>query len=157
MIRIRPLRPEDREGLCRVVRQQGNFSPLEIEVAMEVIDAALEPGGNDYTVLTALGAGNLPLGFICYGAIPLTENRYDLYWVAVDPANGRQGIGSLLLRAMEETIGRQGPAHIYVDTSSTAGYAPARTFYEKYGYRVACVLENFYRQGDDKVVYRKEL
>jgi ribosomal protein S18 acetylase RimI-like enzyme len=136
--------------------QQPNFSPLEIEVAIEVIDEALKPGG-DYVLLVAVLAQNQPVGYICFGLIPLTVGRYDLYWVAVDPASGRQGIGSLLLQAMEESIRRQGAAHVYVDTSSTTGYTPARAFYEKHGYQVACVMADFYRTGDNKVVFRKEI
>ena len=46
---------------------------------------------------------------------------------------------------------------VYVDTSSTHGYDRARSFYEKNGYTVACVLPDFYRAGDDRVIYRKTL
>jgi len=28
-------------------------------------------------------------------------------------------------------------------------------FYEKNGYRLASRLENFYRDGDDRIIYRK--
>ena len=87
----------------------------------------------------------------------MTDRRFDLYWVAVNPALGRQGVGRLLLARMEAELGAQGPAKIYVDTSSTPGYDPARSFYEKNGYQVACVFRDFYRDGDDKVIYLKEL
>ena len=157
MITIRPLAAEDRAQLLALVRLQDNFNAQEVEVAIEVIDDTLDPTKNDYCILVALSEGQGVVGFICYGDIPMTDRRFDLYWVAVDPALGRQGVGRLLLARMEAELRAQGPAKVYVDTSSTAGYDPARGFYEKNGYQVACVLHDFYRDGDDKVIYLKEL
>ena len=87
----------------------------------------------------------------------MTERRFDMYWVAVAPALGRQGVGRQLLARMEAELRAQGPAKVYVDTSSTPGYDRARNFYEKNGYQVACVLHDFYRDGDDRVIYLKDL
>jgi ribosomal protein S18 acetylase RimI-like enzyme len=66
-------------------------------------------------------------------------------------------VGRRLLARMEAELRGQGPAKVYVDTSSTPSYDRARGFYEKNGYQVACVLHDFYRDGDDKVIYLKEL
>lgn len=157
MITIRPIAPEDRAQLLRLVEQQDNFNSQEVEVAIEVIDDTLDPAKNDYCILVAMSEGQGVVGFICYGDIPMTDRRFDIYWVAVDPAVGRQGVGQLLLARMETELRAQGPAKVYVDTSSTPGYDRARGFYEKNGYQVACVLHDFYRDGDDKVIYLKEL
>lgn len=73
----------------------------------------------------------------------------------MDPDLGRRGVGALLLARMEEELAGQGGGIIYVDTSSTPGYDRARSFYGKNGYRAACVLTDFYRDGDDRVIYRK--
>lgn len=156
MIAIRPIAAQDRAQLLQLVEKQDNFNAQEVEVAIEVIDDTLDPAKNDYCILVAVSEDQGVVGFICYGDIPMTERRFDLYWVAVDPALGRQGIGRLLLARMEEELSAQGPAKVYVDTSSTPGYDSARGFYEKNGYQVACVLHDFYRDGDDKVIYLKE-
>ena len=157
MITIRPIALEDRAQLLRLVEQQDNFNSQEVAVAIEVIDDTLDPNKNDYSILVALSEGQGVVGFICYGEIPMTDRRFDMYWVAVAPDLGRQGVGRMLLARMEGELAGQGPAKVYVDTSSTPGYDPARAFYEKNGYRVACVLHDFYRDGDDKVIYFKEL
>ncbi|MFN2367979.1 MAG: GNAT family N-acetyltransferase, partial [Desulfurivibrionaceae bacterium] len=94
------------------------------------------------------------LAFVCFGPIPMTERSFDLYWIATAPTHGRRGIASRLLAAMEEELNG---SVVYVDTSSTAGYARARAFYEKNGYRIAARLRDFYKTGDDRVIYRKEL
>lgn len=157
MITIRPLLARDREQLFALVRMQDNFNPGEVAVAMEVIDDALDPAKSDYTVLVAATETDAVAGFLCYGEIPLTDLRYDLYWIAVDPGKGRQGVGSRLLATMEARLGKQGPARIYVDTSSTPGYKRARDFYEKNGYAAVCVLKDFYRDNDDRIIYMKKL
>ena len=155
MTTVRPIIPTDRDQLLRVVRSQTNFLECEIKVAMEVIDGTFDPV-EDYRTLATIEDTGMITGFISYGPIPLTENRYDLYWIAVDPVRGRQGIGSQLLAAMEEDLRRGGPGHIYIDTSSTEGYARARAFYEKNGYRIASQLRDFYREGDDRILYLKK-
>ena len=157
MITIRPIRAEDRTQLLRLVERQDNFNSQEVEVAIEVIDDTLNPAKNDYSILVAVQEGQGVVGFICYGEIPMTDRRFDLYWVAVDPDLARQGVGKLLLARMEEELAGQGGGVVYVDTSSTPGYDRARSFYEKNGYGVACVLPDFYRAGDDRVIYRKVL
>jgi ribosomal protein S18 acetylase RimI-like enzyme len=155
MITVRRILPVDREQLERVIRLQSNFLECEFEVAMEVIDGTFDPA-EDYRTLVAVTDNGGILGFISYGPIPLTEKRYDLYWIAVDPACGRSGVGSQLLAAMENDLQQAGPGHIYIDTSSTEGYAKARAFYEKNGYQVASLLKDFYREGDDRVLYLKK-
>ncbi len=157
MITIRSIEAQDRAQLLRLVEQQDNFNAQEVEVAIEVIDDTLDPAKNDYCILVAMSEGQRVVGFICYGDIPMTDRRFDMYWVAVDPALGRQGVGRQLLARMEAELRVQGPAKVYVDTSSTPGYDRARGFYEKNGYQVACVLHDFYRDGDDKVIYLKKL
>ncbi len=153
-ITIAPIKPKDREQLVQIIKRQKNFLACEIDIAIEVIDATFHPK-EDYRVLAAADPRQRMLGFVSYGPIPLTENRFDLYWIAVDPQQGRHGIGTMLLAEMEKRLSGNSPVHIYIDTSSTQGYLPARRFYEKNGYRVAAHLQDFYRNGDDKIVYRK--
>lgn len=157
MITIRPALRRDRDALVRLPALQRNFNAHEVATALEVIDASFAAGVADYRIHVAVEGGGRVPGFICYGPIPLTDNRYDLYWIAVDPARSRQGIGRLLVEAMEEELRASGPGIIYVDTSSTKGYEAARAFYRNQGYREACTLPDFYRPGDDKVIFCKEI
>lgn len=157
MITIDKISPPDREPLIQLCKQQKNFNTQEIEVVIEVIDDALNPTKNDYQILKAETTQGEVMGFICYGAIPLTDNRFDLYWIAVNQKYYRQGIGNLLLSAMEQRLKVFTPTDIYVDTSSTQGYDAARAFYEKNGYKLAATLTHFYRDGDDKLIYKKRV
>ena len=151
---VRPITVKDREHLVKIVKQQKNFLQCEIDIAVEVIDETFNPV-EDYQTLAAFDDKDRPLGFISFGPIPLTVNRFDIYWIAVDPENGRSGTGTVLILEMEKRLKQAGSGHIYVETSSTEGYAPARLFYEKHDYQLVSQLKDFYREGDDRMIYRK--
>lgn len=153
---IRSLIPEDKPKIRRIVEQMGTFNKEEIRVAMELLDEALSyPERQDYYVRCAVDELGSLAGYICFGPIPMTDGCYDLYWIAVDERFCRQGVGGKLLEHMEDFVVKKEARRIYVDTSSTPGYEATRSFYEKHGYRVACVLDSFYRQGDDKIIFAK--
>lgn len=97
------------------------------------------------------------LAYACYGQSPGTERRYDLYWIAVDRDLQGKGAGRLVHARVEEAIRQAGGERIYADTSGRDDYASTRRFYRALGYRKVSVLGDFYREGDDKVIYMKEL
>jgi len=125
---------------------------------MELVDEVLKnPDNRDYRIYSAIYPPEEFAGYICYGPIPMTAYCYDLYWVAVDQQFSKRGVAGGLIEFMEADVRRHRGKHVYVDTSSTAAYAPARSFYEKHGYRAVCTLCDFFKTGDHKVIYRKEL
>jgi ribosomal protein S18 acetylase RimI-like enzyme len=87
----------------------------------------------------------------------MTEAAYDLYWLVVaQDARGR-GIGAGLAAAVEEELKRRGARIVRVETSNLEGQGGARRFYEKTGYRLAGAIANFYKEGDDLLVFAKVL
>ncbi|WAC07308.1 MAG: GNAT family N-acetyltransferase [Thermodesulfobacteriota bacterium] len=155
---IRPILACDKEKLFHLVKQRGTFNEKEIEIAIEVIEDTLTfPEKKEYYTFCALEDNGDIAGFICFGPIPMTDRCYDLYWIAVDEKFSRNGIGKKLLEAMENFVVKEKARRIYIDTSSTAPYTPARTFYENHGFRLVTVLLDFYRLGDDKIILMKEL
>ena len=157
-MRVRSYVSRDKAWLRDILERSETFTDEEIDLAIEVIEEAENsPESRDYEILCAEDGQRRLLGYICYGPIPITDRCFDLYWLCVDQNTSRKGVGGLLLSAMEHGIEEKAGRHIYVDTSSTAPYLKARSFYEKHGYRVASVFPDFYRDGDDKVVYLKKL
>ena len=155
---IRPLAPQDRDNIHRLLLETHTFNEMEISVAMEVLDTCIGSGDESgYMILCHDGAAGEITGYICFGAVPLTDYSYDIYWIAVAPASSRKGLGAALLSEMEKIVAARGGTRIYLDTSSTAPYEKARCFYEKFGYRRLSVLPDFYRKGDDKIIYMKEI
>ena len=159
-VRIRPLRREDRARIEDVVVAAGNFSPVEIAVAMELVDEALTRGAlSGYIVAVLEEPGRQPpvQGYVCYGLTPLTDGVYDLYWIVVDPASQGKGFGHRLLDFVEKDAVRRGGRMLLIETSSQQTYDATIRFYQRSGYELAARIKNFYRVGDDKLVFSKEL
>ena len=96
-------------------------------------------------------------GYTCYGSIPLTASSFDLYWIVVSPDSQGKGIGRLLMLETERLIRQSGGSKIYVETSGRDQYAGTRAFYQRMGFRMESLLENFYAPGDSKVIFSKIL
>jgi ribosomal protein S18 acetylase RimI-like enzyme len=165
-MRIRSLLPSDRAQLIDILSRGAGFRSDEIECAIELLDAALAPADQDendgYQALVAAdddtdGAAGRVLGYACFGATPMTEATADLYWLVVaEDARGR-GIGRALCDAVATHLSRRGIRRIRVETSSLEGQGGARRFYEKAGFGLAGAIADFYRQGDDLLVFAKVL
>ena len=133
------------------------FSDEEVRTAVDMIRETLaHPDEEDpYQFLVAESDGRV-VGYACFGTIPLTKGSYDLYWIAVHPDRHAHGVGKELLLATEEEIARQGGRLVVVETSSRKDYDKTRRFYEKtMRYETAAWIKDFYKPGDDKVLYVK--
>ena len=151
---LRPIRADDRARVEDITRSCGRFREDEIPVALEVFDAAVA-GDPSYTATGADMAGRLA-GWMCWGPTPCTAGTYDLYWMAVDPALQGTGIGTALIREMEQRLTGLARA-IVVETAGRADYADTRAFYQARGYAAVARIPDFYAPGDDQVVFVKYL
>jgi ribosomal protein S18 acetylase RimI-like enzyme len=157
---IRPLRAADRDGVYKILESAGNFTFDEVSIALELIDEWLEMGeacGYYTYVMESPEDGAGVLGYVCFGPTPLTESTYDLYWIAVDKSKHRGGVGKRLLKFAEEEIVRRGGSMLLVETSSQETYGGTIQFYERTGYELVGKIEDYYRQGDDKLIFAKRL
>jgi ribosomal protein S18 acetylase RimI-like enzyme len=159
-VRIRPFHREDRSRIQEIVVSSGNFTAVEIAVAMELVDEALARGAlSGYIVAVLEEAGHQPpvQGYVCYGLTPLTDGVYDLYWIVVDPASQGKGFGRRLLDFVEKDVVRRGGRMLLIETSSQQTYEATIRFYQRSGYELAARIKDFYRVGDDKLVFSREL
>ncbi len=155
-IRAAPV-PEDIQSIREIVESAGFFRADEIEIAIELAEERLVKGkSSGYEFLFACQNGK-PVAYSCYGLIPCTIKSYDLYWIATHNNYRGMGIGSYLLKLTEQEIADIGGYGIYAETSSRKQYFSTRKFYEKNNYQMKACFENFYDDGDDKVVYVKYL
>jgi D-alanine-D-alanine ligase len=149
--------PSDGEAVRSLVERTAFFSRDEIEIAVELVEESLTRGpASGYEFVFADLDGKLA-GYACYGGIPCTRGSFDLYWIAVEPAFQRHGVGRMLMSAVETRIASAGGERLYIDTSGRDQYAPTRSFYERTGFRCEARLEDFYGLGDDRVIYVKSL
>lgn len=155
-VEVQPVEPRHEEELGALLRRITSFTADEIACALEVFTRAAETGNREYVGLVA-AAGAAVVGAIAYGQTPMTDGTYDLYWIACDPERRRTGVGTMLLGAMEADLRRRGARLVRVETSGTPAYDPTRAFYERFQYRETARLPDFYRPGDDLVIYTRRL
>lgn len=155
-MKIRALTDCDRPELQEVIHSCGIFTAEEERVALELIDTCLtQPGQQDYVTNVIENDAGRTVGFACYGPTPLTEGTLDLYWLAVHANSQKQGLGKALLDWLEKTAVERKTRLIIIETSSSAPYSATRRFYERRGYVETARVRDYYRPGDDRVIYVK--
>lgn len=158
--RIRPLAPMDHEAVRVILENAGNFTSEEIATAIELVDEWLADGEESGYLTYVLESTSDPfpiVGYICFGEAPLTEGTYDLYWIAVDTKHHRGGFGKKLVKFAEEEIARRGGRMLLIETSSQETYGATIRFYEGAGYQIEARIEEYYRPGDDKLIFSKRI
>jgi len=154
---IRPVQRGDRDTIHWIVASTGNFSPVEVETALELVDAALAEGEASGYLVYLLEDAGLPVGYVCFGPTPLTQGTWDLYWIAVERSGQGKGYGRHLLAYTEAEVRHRGGRLMLIETSSQESYGATVAFYERTGYDLVARIPGFYRPGDDKLIYAKEL
>lgn len=151
------VKSSDPEAIRQLVRRSGVFSSTEIDIAAELADAVLDGTDTSYQFIFYRDIAGNPIAYSCYGEIPLTDKRFDLYWIVVDPACQGQGLAARLIEETSARIAALGGSLLYAETSGTEAYSPARKFYAKHGFAEAARFPHFYRENDDKIVFVKKI
>jgi len=159
-VHIRPLQPADRARINDIVISSGKFTEVETGVALELIEEALEKGEPSGYIVAVLEEGEgqpVVRGYVCYGPVPLTDGVYDLYWIVVDPSSQGKGFGRRLLEHVERDVVARGGRMLLIETSSQQTYGATIRFYERSDYDLTARVRDFYRMGDDKLIFSKNL
>jgi ribosomal protein S18 acetylase RimI-like enzyme len=96
-------------------------------------------------------------GYVCVGKTPLTASTWHLYWICVHPAVQGRGVGQDLLSHVEKFVCTCNGERLVVETSGQPSYARTRRFYCEAGYIAVGCIPDFYKSGDDCVLYCKTL
>jgi GNAT superfamily N-acetyltransferase len=153
---IRPMQAGDKDAVLGLIRATGFFTDAEVGVAEELMDVYLErPDQKDYGVVVVENDRGGPAGYMTWGPTPLAEDAYDLYWMAVAPSEQGRGRGKELVRWLEAVVGRRNGRMIIIETSSQPKYHGTRQFYIDLEYKEVARVPDFYRAGDDRVIYAK--
>ena len=154
---VRELAARDRPAVREMLESCGVFSEEEVRVALEVVDEGVASGfAGDY-VLFVVEVEYRVRGYACVGKTPLTVSTWHLYWICVHPAAQGTGAGRALQAYVEDFVRAQGGGRLVLETSGRTDYARARHFYQQAGYQEVGRIPDFYKPGDDCVVYCKAL
>jgi ribosomal protein S18 acetylase RimI-like enzyme len=148
---------KDIVGVRSIAASTGFFREDEVDVAVELVTEALGRGTDSgYFFLFAEREGET-LGFACFGPTPCTLGSWDLYWIAVRNEFRGQGIGKRLLADAENVVRDSGGRKLFIETSSGETYLPTREFYIRSGYLEEARVRDFYRDGEDKLIYSQRI
>jgi ribosomal protein S18 acetylase RimI-like enzyme len=152
-VTARTLAATDRDAVREALTQCGAFSEEEIRVAMEMFDAGL---AGDYSLL-GIDSGGTLRAYACFGQASLTQSSWYLYWICVHPTLQGAGLGRALQQAVEASVRHHGGERLVLETSGRSDYQRSRRFYEDAGFAVHGRIPDFYKPGDDCVIYCKRL
>jgi GNAT superfamily N-acetyltransferase len=149
--------PADHPILIRMAEETGVFYPHEMDVLAEVLND-FERDGDDYGhQCQVLEQNGSVVGFHYFAPVAMTDNTWELWWIVVDKAHQGQGLGKQMLTEMLRQIQDQHGRLLLIETSSLPHYEPTRQFYLRTGFREVARVPDFYRQGDDKVIFSRTL
>jgi len=153
---IREIELRDRPAVHDLLRASGVFTEEEVSTALEVLDVGIAGGlDGDYPAFVVEDEGRV-CGYVCVGKTPLTAGTWHLYWICVHPESQRTGLGRALQSHIEQFIRSRGGERIVLETSGQTSYELTRRFYRSAGYREVGRIKDFYKAGDDCVIFCKE-
>lgn len=155
---VRKTERQDFETIRSIVIATEVFNKEEIDIAIELLEIFLnDPNQQDYEIYSYIDSEEKVCGYICIGPTPATTATYDLYWIAVDPATQSKGVGTVLLNFTEDALRQRGGRLLIAETSSTAKYDKTREFYERKKFQKLAHIKEYYKPGDDLIIYGKYL
>jgi len=96
------------------------------------------------------------VGYLC-GELETRKNVKvgHIISIAVDPAYRRRKIGSSLMKESLGRFRRMGARWVYLECR--VSNATAQKFYEKLGFRKVEIISGYYENGEDALIYKKDL
>ena len=153
---IRSTTLDDVTSLIVLAEASGLFEPSQTEELAQMLDQHFN-GETKSQDLWFTDDDNGVVGVAYVAPERMTEGTWNLYWIAIHPERQRQGRGVALLRHVEQMLANRGERILLVETSSLESFKYVRSFYRKSGYDEEARIREFYKAGDDKIIFRKAL
>jgi ribosomal protein S18 acetylase RimI-like enzyme len=147
-INIRDMCRDDIPALEVVLEQTALFPS-------ELLRPMAEPwlsGRADHRWLVAIGQQH-PIGFAYVEGERMSEGTFNLLAIAVKPEAQRCGVGKALVFDLMQRLRNDGGRVLLVETSSLDEFATTRAFYEGQAFTQEARIRDFYKEGEDKIVY----
>jgi ribosomal protein S18 acetylase RimI-like enzyme len=153
---IRLTTPNDKTDLITLAEASGLFESSQTEELAEMLDQHFS-GESESQDLWFTDDDNGIVGVAYVAPERMTEGTWNLYLIAVHPDCQRQGRGAALLSHVEQMLAKRGERVLLVETSGLEDFEYVRAFYRKSGYEEEARIREFYKAGDDKIIFRKAL
>ena len=149
---IRPILPQDIPALKTVIEANGLFPPDMLDGMISGYFSSASIGEFWFTYKDPE-----PVAIAYCAPEKMTEGTWNLYLIAVHPDYQGRGVGTAMMKHIEQVLTDRGERILLVETSGLAGFAKTREFYHKCGYAEEARIREFYQAGEDKIIFRKSL
>jgi ribosomal protein S18 acetylase RimI-like enzyme len=153
---IRLTTPDDVTDLIVLAEATGLFEPSQTEELVQMLDQHFNSETENQD-LWFTDDDNGVVGVAYLAPERMTEGTWNLYLIAIHPEHQRQGRGVALLCHVEQVLANRGERVLLVETSGLESFEYVRSFYRKSGYDEEARIREFYKAGDDKIIFRKAL
>ncbi|MEM7553952.1 MAG: GNAT family N-acetyltransferase [Cyanobacteria bacterium P01_A01_bin.84] len=153
---IRPAKRDDTDTIMNIAQAIGLFEGEELEELGNMLSGYFENSlgeGHSWVVCEDGGV----VGVTYFAPEQYAYGVYNLYFIAVHPQHQGKGKGAAILKYVEKTLTQKGERLLLVETSGLPNFELTRKFYRKQGYEEEARIRDFYKAGDDKIIFRKAL
>jgi GNAT superfamily N-acetyltransferase len=151
---IRSTTPTDMTALLALAEASGLFESEQFGELGDMLSDYFDNPGDRFWLTDE---DNDVLGVAYCELERMTEGTWNLLLIAIAPDRQGQGRGRKLLHEVEQTVTNKGGRILLVETSGMPEFDRVRSFYDHCGYEAEARIRDFYKIGDDKIVYRKAL
>ena len=153
MHNIRKIEKGDLDAL-KVVLNSIELFPAEMLEDM-ISDYFENPNSQDLWFTATLN--ETPIAIAYCAPEKFTDGTYNLYAIGVKGDLQGKRIGSQMMKFVEDELKQQGQRILIVETSGANEFLLTRKFYEDLNYNKEAVIRDFWKEGEDKVIYWKHL
>lgn len=157
---IRPATFSDETAVAELAVANNMFGVDEVDDLTAIFNGAVSGELQDHQWWMSVRPDGTVIAAAYVAPEPFADRLWNLYFIAVTPAEHGGGTGTRLLERVEQQLQSAGEDRarvLIVETSSTERYTGAREFYRARGFDEEARIRDFYGPGDDKVVFWKAL
>jgi len=152
-IRIREALPSDLPAMKSIIDSTALF-PSEL---LDDMSASFFDGSGADEIWLVAEYDGAQAGLAYCASEQMTEGAKNLLLIAVHARAQGKGHGTALLEELETRLKKQMNRILLVETSGLPEYAATRRFYLKNGFTAEARIRDFYKAGEDKIVFWKRL
>lgn len=153
---IRPAKPDDTETIMNLADAIGLFEGEELEELGNMVAGYFDGSlGEEHYWIVCEHDG--VVGVAYFAPEQYADGTWNLYFIAVHPKHQGKGNGAAILKHIEQALAAKGERLLLVETSGLPNFELTRKFYRKQGYEEEARIREFYKAGDDKIIFRKAL
>lgn len=153
---IRSANPNDTDTIMNLAEAIGLFEGEELEVLGGMLGGYFEGSLGDGHSWIVCDDGGV-VGVAYFAPEQYADGTWNLYLIAVHPKYQGKGYGSAIVNYVEKTLTEKGQRLLLIETSGLPNFENTRKFYRKQGYEEEARIREFYKAGDDKIIFRKAL